>query len=140
MGHLLKNTKFRSGSYALGIPVGTNSVGPNPAVVGQTRWNTSTSSIEFYDGSSWQSVAQEGSVQIVKDAFTGDNVNNVFGAMSYSYSGGEEAQVLVFLNTVYQNPGVNYTFDGTTNITFTSTPTSSATILVLHNFSSTTAS
>ena len=57
--------------------------------------------------------------------------------MSYSYSNGDEPQVLVFLNTVYQNPGVNYTFDGSDDITFTSTPPNSATILVLHNYAGT---
>jgi hypothetical protein len=58
--------------------------------------------------------------------------------MSKTYNSGQEAQVLVFLNTVYQNPGINYTFNGTTNIHFTSVPTGGAVILVLHNIASTT--
>jgi hypothetical protein len=58
--------------------------------------------------------------------------------MSKTYTSGQEAQVLVFLNTVYQNPGVNYTFNGTTNIHFTSVPGAAAVILVLHNIASTT--
>jgi hypothetical protein len=138
MGRLLKNTVFKSGSYTLGIPTGTSSVGPDSAVPGQTRFNTTTGKLEFYDDGAWQAFAREGSATITKDTFTGDNVNSVFGPMSFSYSASQEAQVLVFLNTVFQNPGVNYTFDGTTNITFTSIPPSSATIVLLHGFSSTT--
>ena len=138
MGRLLKNTVFKSGSYTLGIPNGSSSVGPDSAVNGQTRYNLTTGKLEFYDDSAWQTFAREGSVTITKDTFTGDNVNSVFGPMSFSYAAGQEARVLVFLNTVFQNPGVNYTFNGTTNITFTSTPPLSAVIVVLHGYSSTT--
>lgn len=137
MGHMLKNTKFKTGSYALGVPVGSSSVGPDSPTVGQTRWNTTTSRMEFYTGSIWHAVAHEGSAVIVKDTFTGNNSATVFGPMSYSYDSGEEPQVLVFLNTVFQNPGVNYTFDSTNNITFTSTPANAAVIILLHNISST---
>ena len=139
MGHRLKNTVFKSGSYALGVPVGSSTIGPVSPTVGQTRWNTSTSNMEFYDGTSWQAVAHEGTVSIVKDEFTGDNTNSVFGPMSYSYEAGEEAQVIAVVNNVIQNPGVGFEFFGNTSIKFTSTPTSSAAIYILHNFASTSA-
>lgn len=138
MGRMLKNTVFKTGSYALGVPVGSSTIGPDAPTVGQARWNTTTSKMEFYNGSAWQSFAKEGSTTVVKDTFTGDNTNSAFGPMSYSYSASQEPQVLVFLNTVFQNPGVNYTFNGTTNITFTSTPPLNAAIIVLHNLPSTT--
>jgi len=140
MGRMLKNTVFKSGSYALGIPVGSSSIGPDSAVVGQTRWNaTPPEKLEYYDGTQWQAVAHEGSVTIVKDSFTGDNINNVFGPMTYAYTAGQEAQVIVVVNNVIQNPGVGFTFDGSANITFSSTPVSSAPIYILHNYASTTA-
>jgi hypothetical protein len=138
MGRLLKNTVFKTGSYALGVPVGSSSIGPDVPVTGQTRYNTSTSKLEFYSGSTWNAVAKEGEVTITKDTFAGDNVVSTF-TMTKTYNAGQEPQVLVFLNTVYQNPGINYTFNGTTTITFTSVPTTSAVILVLHNIGSTTA-
>ena len=134
---MLKNTRFKTGSYTLGLPVGTSSVGPDAPVVGQTRWNTTTSRFEYYTGSVWYAVAHEGNVTIVKDSFTGNNVNNVFGPMSYTYSAGQEAQVIVVVNNVIQNPGVAYTFNGTTNITFVAIPPSSAAIYILHNYAST---
>lgn len=139
MAHMLKNRSIPTASYAVRVPVGTNTVAPNAPVVGQTRWNTDTSRLEYYTGSVWHKVAHEGNVTIVKDSFTGDNVNSNFGPMSYSYNGGSENQVLVFLNTVFQNPGVNYTFNGNTTITFTSVPPTSASIVILHNFASTVA-
>jgi hypothetical protein len=139
MGHMLKNTKFRSGSYALGLPVGTTTLGPDSPVVGQTRWNTTTSKFEYYTGSIWQAVAHEGNVTIVKDSFTGDNTNSVFGPMSYTYSPGQETQVIAVVNNVMQNPGVGFEFMGNTSIKFTTIPTTSAPIYVLHNYASTTA-
>jgi len=139
MGHMLKNTKFRSGSYALGVPVGTTTVGPDSPTVGQARYNTTTSKLEFYTGSEWQAVAHEGAVTVVKDSFTGDNTNSVFGPMSYSYDPGEEAQVIAVVNNIIQNPGVGFEFFGNTSIKFTAIPTSSAPIYILHNYANTTA-
>jgi hypothetical protein len=139
MGHMLKNTVFRSGSYAIGVPVGSSTIGPDAPVVGQARWNTTTSKFEYYTGSAWNAVAKEGSATIVKDSFTGDNANVIFRAMSYSYNAGQESQTLVVVNNVIQNPGVAYTYMGNTAIKFTSAPAGSAAIYVLHNFASTTA-
>jgi hypothetical protein len=137
MGRYVKNTELKSGDSAVRAPTGTNAERPTNAVSGQIRYNTSLSKLEFYDNDSWEQVGKEGSVTIVKDTFTGNASADTFGPMSYSYTNGEEPQVLVFLNTVYQNPGVNYTFDGSDDITFTSTPPNSATILVLHNYAGT---
>lgn len=139
MGRMLKNTQFKSGSYSLGVPNGISGTRPNPAISGQTRWNTSTSNLEFYNGSAWKNVAISGSVTIVKDSFTGDNTNSVFGPMTYSYNPGQEAQVIAVVNNVVQNPGVGFEFFGNTSIKFSSIPTTSAQIYILHNFASTTA-
>jgi hypothetical protein len=137
MGHMLKNTVVRTGSRSLGIPQAATTSRPNPAVAGQTQWSTTNSRLEYYNGTSWQGIAHEGNVTITKNTFTTDGTNTNYGPMSYSYTAGQEAQVLVFLATVYQNPGVNYTFLGNTTIKFTSTPTTGQTVLVLHNYAST---
>lgn len=140
MGRFAKNTVFKSGSYAVGIPVGSSIIRPEHPTTGQTQYNTTSSKLEYYSGAAWQAIAHEGDSSVVKDTFAGDNVTSVFGPMSRTYSSSQEAQVLVFLNTVYQNPGVNYTFNGTNNITFNSTPGNAAVIILLHNLSSTIAS
>lgn len=137
MGRYVKNVELKAGDSAVVTPVGTTALRPANPVSGQIRYNTSLSKLEFYDDNSWEQVGKEGSVTIVKDSFTGNAVADTFGPMSYSYSSSEEPQVLVFLNTVYQNPGVNYTFDGSDDITFTSIPSDGATILVLHNYAGT---
>jgi hypothetical protein len=139
MGRMLKNTVFKTGSYTLGVPVGSSAVGPDAPTAGQARWNTSTSRLEYYTGSAWAATAHEGNVTIVKDSFTGDNSNVIFRAMTYSYNAGQESQTLVVVNNVIQNPGVAYTYMGNTAIKFTSAPTASAPIYILHNFASTTA-
>ena len=139
MGRMLKNTVFKSGSYALGVPVGSTMIGPAPATTGQVRWNTTTNRMEYTpDGLTWKAFAHEGSATIVKDSFTGDNINNVFSPMTYEYSPGQEAQIIAVVNNVIQNPGVGFTVNGNA-ITFSSVPTSSAPIYILHNYASTSA-
>ena len=136
---MLKNTRFKTGSYALGLPVGTSDVGPSAPAVGQTRWNSTTSRFEFFNGSGWLAVAHEGNVTIVKDSFTGVTSQTEFSPMSYSYTNGQEAQVLVHVGAVYQIPGTNYTFYGNTQIHFTSAPSNGSDITIIHNLASTTA-
>ena len=140
MAHMLKNTRFKTASYALGLPVGTSSVGPNPPVVGQARWNTTTSRFEYYTGSAWLATAHEGNVTIVAQAnLVGTGSRVLFEPMSYSYGSGQEAQVIVFVGTVYQIPVTNYTFAGNSSIQFSSAPSNLSSITILHNFASTTA-
>jgi hypothetical protein len=140
MGRMIKNAVPRTASYAIGLPIGTSSIGPDPVTLGQTRWNTSTSKFEYYNGTMWYAVAHEGAATVVKDSLgPGDNTNSVFGPMSYSYNPGQEAQVIAVVNNVIQEPGVGFTFMGNTSIKFTSVPTTSAPIYVLHNYASTSA-
>lgn len=140
---MLKNTVFRSGSYALGVPQGTSMIGPEHPVNGQTRFNTDSGKIEFWANiagtPSWNTVAREGNVTIVKDSFTGDGSNSDFGPLSSGYDAGKEAQILVHVGTVYQIPGTNYTFSGTGNTTihFTSIPNNGAAITIIHGLAST---
>lgn len=137
MGRHLKNTKIKVGEYTVRLPFGSTTQRPASPVVGQMRYNTTTNAVEIYINGNWRQNTVVGPVTIVKDSFSGDGSTTVFGAMSYSYTASQEAQVLVFIDNVHQNPGVAYTFNGTTNITFTSPPPNGKTIIVLHNYSST---
>jgi hypothetical protein len=141
MGHMLKNTVFRSGSHALGVPVGTSSIGPDSPVNGQTRYNTTTGKLEFYANitgtPSWNAVAREGNVAITRDNFTGNAVATQFWPLSTNFQSGDENKVIVHVGTVYQIPVQNYTFDGTGNIFFSSAPSGSAEITIISGFAST---
>jgi hypothetical protein len=141
MGHMLKNTVFRSGSHALGVPTGTSSIGPDSPVNGQTRYNTTTGRLEFYANitgtPSWNAVAREGNVYIARDNFTGNGVASQFWPLSTNFTSGQEQQVLVHAGTVYQIPVTNYTFDGTGNILFSSAPNNGAAITIISGFAST---
>jgi hypothetical protein len=138
MGRYLKNTQIEGGSYAIQLPLGSNSVGPDVPQNGQIRFNTSNNRIEMFFGSSWNQVAKIGSVAIVVDEFTGDGVTTEF-TMSQAES--SESAVLVSIGGVYQQPTTNYTVDGSTTITFTSPPPAPGVnpnkIVVVHNLNST---
>jgi hypothetical protein len=148
MGHMLKNTVFKSGSYALGVPNGTNSVGPSPAANGQTRYNTGTGKLEFYNNTVWNAVAREGNVVISKDSFSGNSLRSNYGPLSSTYAVGTlwAANILVHVGTVYQIPGTNYSFAANavnaalTDISFISNPSNLADITIIHGFASTIAS
>jgi hypothetical protein len=142
MGHMLKNTVFRSGSYALGVPVGTSQIGPNPAVNGQTRYNTDTGKLEFYANITgtpgWNAVAREGNVAIARTNFTGNAVAVQFWPVGYV--SGDENEVIVHAGTVYQIPTTNYTFGSginAGNIIFSSAPSNGAAITIIGGFAST---
>jgi hypothetical protein len=143
MGHMLKNTVFRSGSHALGVPVGTSMIGPDSPVNGQTRFNTTTNRLEFYANitgtPSWNAVAREGNVDItLNTTFSGNGVAVQFWPVGYV--SGDENKVIVHAGTVYQVPTTNYTF-GTGgdagNIIFSSAPSGGAVITIIGGFSST---
>ena len=48
MARYLKNTQLKGGSYAVQLPLGSNTVGPDSPVDGQIRFNRSNNRIEFY--------------------------------------------------------------------------------------------
>lgn len=137
MGRMVKNTVSRTGSHAIGTPIGSSTTGPDAPVSGQLRYNTTNSKMEFYNNSSWRQIAKEGNVTIAMDSFTGNSSIADYSPMSYSYATGQEAQVLVFVGTVFQIPGVNYSFYGNSQIHFTSSPSTGSSINILHNFAST---
>jgi hypothetical protein len=138
MGRYLKNTQLEGGSYAVQLPLGSNSIGPDVPVNGQIRFNTSNNKVELFFAGVWNQVAKIGAVSIVVDEFTGDGVTSTF-TMSQAESSG--AAILVSIGGVYQQPTINYTVDGSTTITFTSPPPAPGVnpnkIVVVHNLNST---
>lgn len=138
MGRYLKNTQLEGGSYAIQLPLGSNSIGPDQPVNGQIRFNTSNNRVELFFAGIWNQVAKIGTVNIAVDEFTGDGVQTQF-TMSQAES--SDSAVLVSIGGVYQQPTINYTTDGTTTITFTSPPPAPGVnpnkIVVVHNLNST---
>lgn len=147
MGRFIKNSRFRSGSYAFGLPLGpvTGDI-LTPYVDGQMRFNIGEApnppNIQVYYQGAWHYPTAGGRVVIKKDTFYGDGVTTTFvmtAQASITYFAGNEAEVLVFIGNVFQNPGVAYQFDPVAgpNIHFTSPPDPGVTIVVLHNYNST---
>ena len=140
MGRYLKNTQLEGGSYAIQLPMGSNSLGPDSPVDGQVRFNQSNTRVELFYNSVWNQIAKVGTVAIVVDEFTGDGVLTAF-TMSQAES--SDSAILVSIGGVYQQPTTNYTTNGTTTITFTSPPPAPGVnpnkIVVVHNLNSTNA-
>ena len=138
MGRYLKNRQATQGEYAVTLPVGSSTVGPQNPENGMIRWNSSTKRVEFWYDTQWLTVAKVGSVQIVSDEFTGDNATTTF---TMSQAEADANGILVQIGGVYQQPNVNYTLDGSTTITFTSAPPAPGVnpnkIVVVHNINST---
>ena len=144
MGRYLKNTEIKSAGYALRVPMGTGSIGPSSPVTGQIRFNQDNMSVEFYLTNSWKQIARVGSVEVKISTFDGDGATLIFGPMEQAVSFANE--IMVFIGGVYQLPGINYTVNGTTSITFTSAPpaptapgSNTNKIVVIHNLNSTAA-
>ena len=85
-------------------------------------------------------VGKVGTVSITKDTFTTANATVNYGPMSYTYTSGQENNVLVFVGGVFQTPITNYTFQGNAYIALNPTSgTAGQSIVLLHNFNSTNA-
>lgn len=141
MGRMIKNAVPKTASHAIGLPLGTGTVGPDSPVVGQTRWNTGTGKFEYHDGSTWRYVAHEGTANIIVSTFTGNSSIATYSPFNngLTYSSGQEKELLVFNGTVPQIPNTNYTISGNA-ITFLGSVSNGAAIIIFHNFASTTAS
>lgn len=139
---MLKNRVFQGASHTLGVPANPSGIGPDSAVNGQTRFNTTTGKLEFYANitgtPSWNAIAREGNVDIVKTSFTGNGVAVQFWPVGFS--AGDENKVVVHAGTVYQIPTTNYTFGtggNAGNIIFSSAPNNGAAITIIGGFAST---
>lgn len=141
MGRLAKNRMIRTGSYAIRMPQGSDTVGPQRPQDGQVRFNRSNNNLEVFYSSEWHHLGTIGRVAIFKDTFVGDGVTTDF-IMEYAPSGeeryypGMEADMLVFVGGVFQEPRVAYTVDDSV-ISFTGVPDLGMPVVVLHNLNST---
>ena len=136
MGRFIKSSAVTSlkdeSTGAVTLPSGSTSERTS-SDIGDIRVNTDTTALEFYDGTQWSDVAIQGNVTITKDSFVGDGSTAVF---TMSITPDDENAIIVFVGNVHQNPGVAYTVSGA-DITFTSAPPDTHTIVVLHGFNST---
>jgi hypothetical protein len=141
MGRLAKNPDIQPGALGVRLPMATSSISDAP-VDGVIRFNRTNSKVEFYYNSQWNQIAKIGTVPIVTDTFTTLDATNQYGPMSYSYTNGQEPNVLVFVGGVQQKANTNYNFSvGTTSSQLYLTPSTSGDagqpIIVMHNFNST---
>jgi hypothetical protein len=103
---------------AVKLPIGNSSNRPTGAI-GEIRYNTDTSQVEFYNGLGWIGVTST----VTSQQIVGDNVNATFTLDQNSTNVG----VLVSINGTIQQPTVAYTVSGN-QITFSEVPLSSDTI------------
>jgi hypothetical protein len=141
MGRLAKNPDIQPGALGVRLPMATSSISDSP-VDGVIRFNRTNNKVEFYYNSQWNQIAKIGTVPIVTDTFTTLDATNQYGPMSYSYTNGQEPNVLVFVGGVQQKANTNYNFSvGTTSSQLYLTPSTSGDagqpIIVMHNFNST---
>ena len=149
MGRLVKNPAVTRPPVALAtsMPSGKNIDRPNSPSPGSIRFNEDSNKLEswvFYTDPvsniqqwGWRPFSIEGFVKITKDTFTGNGTTTSFGPMSFIKSAGDETSVLVFVGNIFQNPGVAYTFNGSSTIQLSSPPPNGHSIVILHGFNST---
>ena len=121
---------------ALRLPIGTTGERPS-AATGIIRFNSSNGKYEgCQDGSTFVEFAIAGDTPTIsKVSATGDGSSTTFSGF-FSTAPAAVANVLVFIDNVYQEPTENYTVSGT-NITFTSAPHSAARIFAIVGFDNT---
>lgn len=101
-----------NGTSALQLPSGTT--GQQPTVyAGAIRWNSTTNSIEVYNGSSWISLLSQINNQTISPDGTSINYTLDYAATAEG--------IIVSINGTLQQPGAAYTVAGTT-ITFAEIP------------------
>ena len=129
-GRLLKNPQPESTNVVL--PTGGTATRPTTPSAGSFRFNTDIGSLEFFSGSTFQTVAIAGTGNITVDSFTGDGSTVTF---SLGVAAGDPTEVLVFVGSVYQAPTTVYSITGGGNdITFTEAVPDSMDINVIHGF------
>jgi len=127
-----------AGTDAIRVPVGDISQRPTGAV-GVIRFNSENGTYEgSTDGSTYTAFQMAGDTPIIsKVSATGDGSTSTFTGF-FASTPASVANVLVFIDNVYQEPTENYSVSGT-NITFTSAPHSGARIFAIVGFDNTAA-
>lgn len=98
---------------AIQLPFGSNIQRPTSVYAGAVRWNTTSSIIEYYNGTGWVSLTG----QINSQTIVPDGSNTVY---TLDYSTTAEG-IIVSINGTLQQPGVAYTVTGN-QITFAEIP------------------
>ncbi len=111
------------------MPVGDTANRPGNPITGLIRFNTDSSTMEYFDGSTYQPIGSANSISYLDDNFVGNGVQVAFNMNLPATSA---HQLLVFINSLYQPPS-NYTVSGTTQIVFATPPPNGAPINVLHS-------
>jgi hypothetical protein len=121
---------------AFRLPIGDTAARPT-AATGIIRFNSENGKYEgCQDGSTFIEFATTGDAPVIsKVSATGDGSTSVFSGF-FSTAPASVANVLVFIDNVYQEPTENYSVSST-NITFTSAPHSGARIFAIVGFDNT---
>lgn len=99
---------------AIGLPVGTSTQYPTANSAGYIRYNSSISTIEFYNGSSWQPLTNS----ITDQQITPDGINQTFTLDQSTTAVG----IIVSINGTLQSPGSGAYSVSTNQITFAEIP------------------
>jgi len=135
MGRFLKtvNVNGIGTANAFQLPKGTSAERPGVPKVGDIRFNTDTTTMEFFDGASFKSQTIVGNVTPLVDTFTGDGTETAF---TMTQAASEVKQIMVFVGGVHQDPSTAYGVS-TTTITFTSAVPNGELVNVVHDLYST---
>ena len=125
-----------TGTSRIKVPSGTTGQRPT-AATGVIRFNTTTGAYEICtDGSTFVQLATAGDTPTIsKVSATGDGSTTTFTGF-FSTAPSAVANVLVFIDNVYQEPTENYSVSST-SITFTSAPHNAARIFAIAGFDNT---
>jgi hypothetical protein len=132
MGYYVKNRQLQSGSSGVVIPAGGTALRPAAPRFGLIRFNTDNAQLEFFNGTEFVTLSAAGSIAYIVDSFTGDGSTVTF---TMSVAEALATQIIVFVGSVYQEPGTAYTVNGGFDIQFTSAPPSGEPISVIHSSS-----
>lgn len=103
------------GQDAFGLPAGDQSTRPAYPMVGYTRFNTDSKTIEYYDGTNWISPGQ---ATISSEIINPDGASNTYPLSANTTSSG----IFVSINGTLQQPGYAYNIVNNNQIQFTEVP------------------
>jgi hypothetical protein len=134
MGQLVKNTSITTKEGAAAsvfLQGGTTAERPSSPIESLLRYNETTNTIEYYNGTAWNTIAINGLVAVTKDTFAGDASDLTF-TMSKAVTAEED--IVVHVGGLYQTANVDYTTDGSTTLTFIVAPPNLQEIIVMHGY------